>query len=119
MTGPTGETGEHGVYWAEVPISLTAIGPQMYTAGTGSTGIAGDSAVTATFPLTYGFTEPESPRLLGVTASGNGVGALYELRLAQTSSTTWDALVSSRIIELGRGPYTYTVTVYYAVVTRP
>ena len=91
----------------------------MYTAGTGYSSVNGNDSVSATIPLTYSFTDAESPRLLGVTASGNGYGALSQLRLAQTSSTTWDALVSSRMIDVGRSPYTYTLVVYYVVVTRP
>lgn len=95
------------------------MGPQMYTAGTGYSGLNGNDALSATIPLTYAFTEPESPRLLGVSAAGNGYGALYELRLEQTSSTSWAALVSARFIEVGRSPHTYIPTVYYVVVSRP
>jgi hypothetical protein len=106
--GATGPTGPKGTLRLQTSVAV-------YTAGTGATGLSVGNTVTAVIPLTqYTFQVNEFPLLQGVAYGIDALGALNGVYVTHPTPTTWNAVITSRIIDTSVGDV-LTYTVYYIV----
>jgi len=119
-TGPTGETGFFGLGGEQGPtgpagppgtVNIRAA-PTIQMDTFTTSGLTVGTPVNAVIPLlSYSFSAPEFPLLLGVEAKGGAVAALEEVYLTHPTSTSWEANISAQVLDIGDDRIEYNV--YY------